>query len=143
MSTPFTLDKENLRQAALVLRQVLTDARKDFEKRGYPGSVELVDEALAKLNPVLDLCIAEVLEEPFNFVGFMGKVMGDDLGFPYITKPFYRLCELARGGMTHEEFWGSEFYRRLPRQLRRPPEYEPSDAEKERIKADLRFKQGG
>lgn len=141
----YVMQKEELAQAALKLREVLHEAREDFLNEGYPGSAECVDYALELLNPILDLCIAKELEEPFDFIGYMGRIMGDHLGFPNIRPYWWNLCDLGRGGLTEEDFWMTDFsrLRLMPKQLRPPPEYQPSEAEQEKIKNDLIFKSGG
>ncbi len=140
----FFMQKEELAQAALKLREVLHEARDGFKKRGFPISVADVDYALELLNPILDLCIAKELEEPFDFIAYMGRIMGDHLGFPNIRPYWWNLCDLGRGGLTEEDFWRTDFsrLRLMPKQLRPPPEYQPSEAEQEKIKNDLIFKSG-
>lgn len=143
--TQFVMQKDELAQAALDLRKALGDARVDFVNDGFPGSAELVDYAFKLLNPILDLCVAKELEEPFDFIAYIGRIMGDHLGFPNIDPYWYRLCELGRGGLTHEEFWATDFskHRLMPKQLRPPPEYQPSETAQEQIRKDLQFKHGG
>jgi len=138
----YVMQKEELAQAALKLREVLHAARESFMKEGYPGSAECVDYALETLNPILDLCITKELEEPFYFSAYMGKIMSDHLGFPSIRPYWNQLCDLGRGGLTPEEFWATDFvkYQLMPKQLRPPPEYQPSKAEQERIEKDLMFR---
>lgn len=140
----FVMQKEELAQAAIELRQVLLAAREDFDKRGFPISVADVDYALKLLDPILDLCIKKELEEPFDFIGYMGRIMGDHLGFPNIRSYWYQLCDLGRGGLTHDEFWATDYVNRhlMPKQLRQPPEYQPSEALHERIRRDLQFRSG-
>lgn len=138
----YVMQKDDLAQAALKLREILHAARNDFDQRGFPISVADVDHALELLNPILDLCIAKELEEPFYFSAYMGKIMSDHLGFPSIRPYWNRLCDLGRGGLTPEEFWATDFvkYQLMPKQLRPPPEYQPSKAEQERIEKDLMFR---
>lgn len=116
----YVMQKEELAQAALKLREVLYEARKEFLNEGYLGSAECVDYAFELLNPILDLCIKKELEEPFDFIAYMGKIMGDHLGFENILPYWWSLCDLGRGGLTAEEFWGTEFHRLrlMPKQLR-------------------------
>ncbi|ATE62069.1 hypothetical protein CCZ27_20715 [Thauera sinica] len=75
------MQKKELAQAALKLRDVLCVAKEDFLKEGCPGSAGCVDYALELLNPILDLCIAKKLEESFYFTAYMGRIMGDHLGY--------------------------------------------------------------
>jgi hypothetical protein len=142
MST-YVMQKEELAQAALKLREVLLSARKNFDQQNLHISVADVDYALKLLNPILDLCIAKQLEEPFYFTAYMGQIMGDHLAFPEIQDYWFHLCRLGRGGLTPEEFSKTDFvkYRLMPKQLRPPPEYVPSQADQEKISRDLMFKQ--
>lgn len=141
----FVMQKEELAQAAINLRKALLDAQIEFIDEGYPGSADLVDYALKLLDPILDLCIKKELEEPFYFTAYMGRIMGDHLDFPNIRPFWQRLCDLGRGGLTPLEFSKTDFVKLqlMPKQLRPPPEYQPSEAEQERIRRDLQFKQGG
>lgn len=122
MATPFKLDHDELARCALELR----NAMKNSQHRKIPYFEKFIDAQLEGLSPLLDLCIAKQLEEPCYLSG--AKVFNDELAFPEFAKPFYELVHLLQGGMTSEEFWKSEYYkeRRLPRQLRKPPEYVPS-----------------
>ena len=82
---------------------------------------EIIDQELSHLQPILDLCIAKELEEPFPMLRYVNpRVFGDVLAFPELTKPYYELVHALYGGMTDEEFWASEYYKecRLPRQMR-------------------------
>jgi len=125
----YVMQKEELALAALKLREVLLSARKNFEQQNLHISVADVDYAFKLLDPILDLCVAKELEEPFDFIAYMGRIMGDHLGFPNIQTPWYRLCDLGRGGLTHEEFDRTDFVKRrlMPKQLRVPSE-QPTDS---------------
>lgn len=116
----YVIQKEELAQAALKLREALYTAREDFEKRDLPISIADVEYALELLNPILDLCVSKELDEPFYFTAYMGKIMGDHLGFPSIRPYWYHLCDLGRGGLTPEEFAKTDFVklRLMPKQLR-------------------------
>lgn len=134
----YAMQKEELAKAALNFRDALHAARESFMKEGYPGSVECVDYVLETLKPILDLCIAKEMDEPFGFSAYIQRIMGDHLGFPNIYPYWDHLRTLGRGGLTMEEFWAAGFS--IPKQLRLPPEYQPSEAEQERIKKDLMFR---
>lgn len=122
--TQFVMQKEELAQAAIKLKEVLTSAREEFGRQGYHISVADVDYALQLLNPILDLCIAQELEEPFYFTAYMGRIMSDHLAFQNIQPYWHHLCDLGRGGMTPLEFSKTVFVkeRPMPRQLRKPPD---------------------
>ena len=141
----FVMGKDELAQAAIDLRKVLLDAQTGFINEGYQGSADLVDYALKLLDPILDLCIKKELDEPFYFTAYMGRIMGDHLDFPNIRPYWQRLCDLGRGGLTPLEFSTTDFVklRLMPKQLRPPPEYQPSEAEQERIRRDLQTRSGG
>lgn len=122
--TTYVIQKEALAQAAVKLREVLLSARKDFGQKNLHVSVADVDYALKLLDPILDLCIAKELEEPFYFTAYMGRIMGDHLAFPEIQDHWFHLCRLGRGGLTPEEFSRTDFvkHRLMPKQLRQPSE---------------------
>lgn len=120
MTTPFKLDHDELARSALELR----DAMRNSKHREIPYFKEIIDQELDHLAPILDLCIAKEMEEPFPLIDYVNpRIFGDVLSFPELTKPYYELAGLLRGGMTHEEFWASEYTkeRRLPRQMRKNP----------------------
>jgi hypothetical protein len=120
MATPFKLDHEELARCALELR----DAMNNSQHREIPYFREIIDQELDHLQPILDLCIAKELEEPFPLLDYVNpRIFGDVLAFPELTKPYYALAGFLRGGIPHEEFWASEYTkeRRLPRQMRENP----------------------
>ena len=79
--TTYVIQKEALAQAAVKLREVLLSARKDFEQKDLHVSVADVDYALKLLDPILDLCIAKELEEPFYFTAYFASAFdGSALG---------------------------------------------------------------
>ncbi len=117
MPTLFKLDHEELSRCALELR----DALRSSKHREIPYLKKLIDQELEHLQPLLDLCIAKGLEEPFPLLRYVNpRVFGDVLDFPEFTKPYHRLVDLMCGGMSDEDFWSSEYYKqpRMPRQLR-------------------------
>lgn len=121
MATPFKLDHDELARCAVELRNAMLEFRKKV--LGYYEQ-EIIDQELEHLGPILDLCIAKEMEEPFPLIDYVNpRIFGDVLSFPELTKPYYELAGLLRGGMTHEEFWASEYTkeRRLPRQMRENP----------------------
>ncbi len=125
MATYFKLDHDAIARAASSLR----DAMQNSPHREIPYFKRLIDGELEHLLPILELCITRQMEEPFALLDYVNpKMFGDLIDFPELTKPYYELARLLRGEMTHEEFWASEYTkeRRLPRQLRNPPEYVPS-----------------
>ncbi len=122
MAIPFKLDHDGLAQCAQELRAAMLAYREDVI--GYYEQ-EVIDQELEHLKPILDLCIAEEMEEPFPLIDYVNpKVFGDVLAVPELTKLYYKLAELLRGGMSHEEFWASEHTkeRRMPRQYRTAPQ---------------------
>ena len=126
MTTPFKLDHDELARCAMELRSAMLEFRKKV--MGYYEQ-EIIDQELEHLDPILNLCIAKEMEEPFALQSYVGpRIFSDVLGFPELTKPYDKLVDALYGGMTFQEFSDSEFEkeRRLPRQLRKPPEYVPS-----------------
>ncbi len=124
MATPFKLDHEELSRCASELREAMLT----FKHRNIPYFRQLIDQELEHLKPILDLCIAKKLDEPFPMIRYVNpRLFGDVLDFPELTNPYYRLAGLLRGRMTHEEFWASEYTKepRLPKQYRKSPEWRP------------------
>jgi hypothetical protein len=121
MTTPFKLDHEELARCALELREAMLEFRKTV--LGYYEQ-EIIDQELDHLQPILDLCIAKELEEPFALQSYVGpRIFGDVLAVPELMKPYFALVDAMYGGMTDKEFWASEYEkeRRLPRQMRENP----------------------
>lgn len=119
MATPFKLDHDALARCAAELRDAMVEFRKKVV--GYYEQ-EIIDQELEHLGPLLELCIAKELEEPFPLLRYVNpRIFGDVLAFPELTVPYYELVDAMRGGMSQEEFWASEYYEecRLPRQLRK------------------------
>ena len=121
MATPFKLDHDELARCALELRKAMLEFREKVI--GYYEQ-EIIDQELDHLAPILDLCIAKEMEEPFPLQSYVNpRIFGDVLSVPVRTKPYYALVDALYGGMTTEEFWRTEYYkeRRLPRQMRENP----------------------
>jgi hypothetical protein len=118
MSTPFKLDHEALARCALELREAL----KNSEHREIPYFKKIIDYELDHLEPILDLCIAKELEEPFDLLAYVSpRIFGDVIDFPEFVKPYYELANLLRGGIGALEIDETEYRRRLPRQMRENP----------------------
>ncbi|QPF73476.1 hypothetical protein G8A07_11470 [Roseateles sp. DAIF2] len=118
MATPFKLDHDELARVALELRNAMI---KFSESVSGSYEQEVADSELDHLQPLLMLCIAKELEEPFPLLRYVNpRVFGDVLSFPEITRPYYELVHAMYGGMSDEEFWDSEYYKecRLPRKMR-------------------------
>ena len=114
MAIPFKLNHDELARCALELRNAMIEFRKKV--MGYYEQ-EVIDQELDHLAPILDLCIAKEIYEPFDLIGFVNpKAFGDEIAFPELTKPYYELAGLLRGGISHDEFWASEYCKqqRLP-----------------------------
>lgn len=125
MATPFKLDHDALARCASELRNAMLN----FKHRDIPYFKEIIDQELEHLGPLLDLCIAKELEEPFPLLRYVNpRIFGDVLAFPELTKPYYELVDAMRGGMSQEEFWTSEYYEecRLPRKMHKSQEPDKS-----------------
>ncbi len=121
MATTFKLNRDELARCALEFRNALITFR---EKVIGHYEQEIIDQELRHLERILELCISKELEEPFPLLAYVGpRIFDDVLDFPELTKPYFELADLMRGGMTQDEFLASEYYkeRRLPRQMRENP----------------------
>ncbi len=122
MATPFKLDHDELARCALELRNAMQLYKSKYHDSPYVQRI--IDQELDHLAPILDLCIANEMEEPFPMLQYVNpRVFGDVLAYPELTVPYYALVNALYGGMTDDEFWASEYYkvRRLPRQMRENP----------------------
>jgi hypothetical protein len=126
------MDKPAIKQAAIDFRQALLDW-KDKEKiletfkqtrdswteeqleRTVLYCEEQIDYILKALNPIIDLATAGDIDEPFSMTSFtgskVGRVLWDELSYPEITVPYEKFSELLRGGLTHDEFWKTDYYK--------------------------------
>jgi hypothetical protein len=102
MATPFKLDHDELARCALELREAMLEFRKKVI--GFDEQ-RMIDHELDHLAPILDLCIARKIEEPFDLIGFVNpRAFGDEIAFPELTKPYYELSGLLRGGLIMMSF---------------------------------------
>ncbi len=132
MTVQFYMDKPAIKQAAIDFRQALFDWKdKDkiletFKKSRDSWTDEQlvrtviycegqIDYILKALNPIIDLAIAGDIDEPFAMTSFtgskVGRVLWDELSYPEITVPYEKLSELLRGGLSHDEFWKTDYYK--------------------------------
>lgn len=121
MATPFKLDHDELARCALEFRKAMLEFREKVI--GYYEQ-EIIDQELDHLAPILDLCIAKEMEEPFPLQSYVGpKIFSDVLAFPELTKPYYALVDALYGGLSFQKFSQSEYEKepRLPRQMRENP----------------------
>ena len=89
MATSFKLDHDELARCAIELRSAMLEFRKKV--MGYYEQ-EIIDQELEHLDPILNLCIAKELEEPFPMLGYVNpRIFGDVLAFDELTKPYYEL----------------------------------------------------
>ncbi|MGV0982933.1 MAG: hypothetical protein ACOYB2_00175 [Limnohabitans sp.] len=122
MTTPFKLDHDELARCALELRNTMLSYKDEYRDSTYLQRI--IDQELDHLQPILDLCIAKEMEEPFDLQSYVGpKIFSDVLAVPELTKPFYALVDALYGGLSFQEFSQSEYERerRLPRQMRENP----------------------
>lgn len=75
----------------------------------------LINPIIEAFDPVLKICMVEGFDAPFDLGGYMvsnvGRTLGDELAYPEITEPYSRIKRLLMGGMTHQEFWVTKYYK--------------------------------
>ncbi|SUD90616.1 hypothetical protein [Psychrobacter phenylpyruvicus] len=133
----FKMDKKEIKQAAIEFKQALIEwkSREKIEKGAlirHPDWTEedilrcieietrTVKPVLEAFEPIYRLAIRGDINELFDFMGYMmsyvGRVLGDELSWPEVQDPYYRIITSLKGGLTAEEMWESPYYknRKLP-----------------------------
>ena len=142
--TQFIMDKQAIKKMADTFKQTLVNWKttlwrtvpvyltppsswtEEEAKEIQLGQIELIDHILLAYEPIYQLAISEDIDEPFDLTGYMGgrvgRVLWDELSYPEITKPLNKLTELLHGGLTCDEFWATDYYRKhlLPKKLQNP-----------------------
>jgi hypothetical protein len=83
----------------------------------------VVDPIILAYRPIYDLAVRGDIDEPFDFIGYImarvGRVLSDELSYPEIINPYNKLYTILRGGLTHEEFWETDYYKKhlLPKKI--------------------------
>jgi hypothetical protein len=146
MNNDFKMDKPEIKKAALDFRAALINWRDnwwntpsfialnktwtDEEKvKGTAYHSCLINPILESCGQILDLCISEDIDEPFDFQGYasgqVGRVLSDELSFPEITEPYHRLARLLTGGIEGWDFWETKYCKEklMPKKFksRNPP----------------------
>ena len=135
--TQFKMDKEEIKQAAIEFKQALINwkSREKIERGAlirHPDWTEedilrcieietrTVKPVLEAFEPIYRLAIRGDINEPFMLssymTSFVGRVLGDELSWPEVQDPYYRIITSLKGGLTTEEMWESPYYknRKLP-----------------------------
>jgi hypothetical protein len=92
-------------------------------KKAVAHETAIIDSIIREYKPIYDLAMRGDIDEPFDFMGYImsrvGRVFGDELSYPEITNPYYTFCGVLRGGLTHREFWDTDYYKRhlLPKKF--------------------------
>lgn len=102
------------------VRKVASIYRPEWEEEDIIKSVRyneaLVNPVIKAFKPIYEMAQAEVIDEPFAFNSYMtgqvGRVLGDELSYPEITEPFYKLVDLFKGGLETREFWETDYYKK-------------------------------
>ena len=135
--TQFKMDKEEIKQAAIEFKQALINwkSREKIERGAlirHPDWTEedilrcieietrTVKPVLEAFEPIYRLAIRGDINEPFMLssymTSFVGRVLGDELSWPEVQDPYYRIITSLKGGLTTGEMWESPDYknRKLP-----------------------------
>ncbi|MQR02576.1 hypothetical protein [Glaciimonas soli] len=116
---------ERFRQALLYwkseekVRGVVTIHRPYWKEEDIAKSVQYCEGQVAPIleafDPIYNLAIAGDIDEPFDLSGYMtskvGRILGDELSYPEITEPYNKIIEALRGGLSHQEFYKTEYYK--------------------------------
>ena len=130
--TQFKMDKEEIKQAAIEFKQALINwkSREKIERGAlirHPDWTEedilrcieietrTVKPVLEAFEPIYRLAIRGDINEPFMLssymTSFVGRVLGDELSWPKVQDPYYRVIASLKGGLTTEEMWDSPYYK--------------------------------
>ena len=56
------------------------------------------------------------IDQPFDLSGYIHSFFTgfywSEVDYPEIDKPLSKLSELMRGGLSHEEFWETDYYKK-------------------------------
>ncbi len=136
--TQFKMDKEEIKQAAIEFKQALIDWKsregiieafstyrdqwtEEDVIKAVNKETRTVKPVLEAFEPIYRLAIRGDINEPFAFQSYMmsyvGRVLGDELSWPEVQGPYYRIITSLKGGLTAEEMWESPYYkdRKLPK----------------------------
>ena len=110
------------------VRAVASLHRPDWRDEDIMKSLEhiaaYVNPVIDIFQPIYELAIKEEIDEPFSFRGYIRAPFTgfywDELSYPEIETPLDNLAELLRGGLTHEEFWETDYYKKnlLPKKFK-------------------------
>lgn len=135
--TQFKMDKEEIKQAAIEFKQALIEWKsregiieafstyrdhwiEEDVVKAVNKETRTVKPVLEAFEPIYRLAIRGDINEPFDFMGYMmsyvGRVLGDELSWPEVQDPYYRIIASFRGGLDPEEAWETPHYknRKLP-----------------------------
>jgi hypothetical protein len=140
MTGQFVMDKEAIKIAAENFMQALFNWKNPknilaiFQKTRLTWTEEqlrkseiytesIIDPIILAYQPIYDLAMRQDIDEPFDFIGYImsrvGRVLSDELSYPEITNSYNKLYTILRGGLTHEEFWETDYYKKhlLPKKF--------------------------
>lgn len=124
------MDKEAIEQAAIDLKNALhtwcdreeikknlNDTRRHWTQEKLDRIVvhekRRIDSILERYEPIFRLAIREEINHPFNFSLYMmssvGRVFTDELYYPQISEPYFRLCNLLGGQLSLEETYMNHY----------------------------------
>lgn len=125
------MDKAAIKQAAIDLKNALqawcdreeikkifNDTRNHWTQeeldKAVVSATRMIDGILEPYEPIFRLAIQEEIHHPFAFSLYMGSFVGrtftDELSWPQISKPYFNLCDVLRGGLSLEEAYLNHYY---------------------------------
>ena len=113
-------DRDSIRKLFVETRDSWTEEELDSVVQ-YESNY--IDPIIKVYQPVYDVAIQGGVDQPFAFSSYIHSFFTgfywSEVDYPEINKPLDKLSELMRGGLSHEEFWETEYYKKhlLPKQV--------------------------
>lgn len=126
------MDKEEIKQAAIEFKKALINwkSREKIEKvakihrpewteddikKSIEFNTRMIKPVIEAFEPIYRLAIRGDIDEPFMLSSYMtskvGRVLGDELSWPEVQDPYYRIIDSLKGGLNTSEMWETPFYK--------------------------------
>ena len=102
------------------IRETIAPYRPEWGEQEILNCIErsesLINPIIKVYQPVYDVAIQKKIDQPFDLSGYIHSFFTgfywSEVDYPEIDKPLSKLSELMRGGLSHEEFWETDYYKK-------------------------------